>query len=342
MSGPERCGTNQAVDQARYNWGVDRHAETELARAVLAGEAQAFERFVEHFRSKVFHYSWLMCGKPEDAEEVAQETLLNAFEQFDELREPERVRSWIFRIAKNACLMQRRRSVFAPATSFRSTNCPRRRSRPDSPRPPTPSSCARELRAVLDRVILELPPPYRAVVLLRDIEELSTEETAQILDLRHGRGEDPAASRPAGHAPEAGLLPPQPLPGGPAQPQSHASDPGGARGTVFGVAHAVPPEPCDFRSLPARSAVGLAWSQRFRMATVVCPRPPSAPQEAPEARRAGPLAGAAPRVPIGISGAQRLDRRPVLPVRALLRNRRADALGPAGRRAWKAGCPSPR
>ena len=50
----------------------------------------------------------MMCGQREDAEEVAQEALLKAFESFDQLREPERVRSWIFRIAKNACLMKRR------------------------------------------------------------------------------------------------------------------------------------------------------------------------------------------------------------------------------------------
>src|ERR1017187_10851025 len=84
---------------------VDKLAETELARALLAGEANAFERFVEHFRSKVFHYSWVMCGSPEDAEEVAQETLLKVFESFDQLREPERVRAWVFRIARNVCLM---------------------------------------------------------------------------------------------------------------------------------------------------------------------------------------------------------------------------------------------
>src|SRR5450759_1493566 len=89
----------------RYNRGVDKLAETELARALLAGESHAFERFVEHFRSKVFHYSWLMCGSPEDAEEVAQETLLKVFESFDQLREPDRVRAWVFRIARNVCLM---------------------------------------------------------------------------------------------------------------------------------------------------------------------------------------------------------------------------------------------
>ena len=87
---------------------MDRPGETELARALLAGETDAFERFVEHFRSKIFHYSWLMCGQPDDAEEVAQETLLKVFQNFRQLREPKHVRAWIFRIAKNACLTQRR------------------------------------------------------------------------------------------------------------------------------------------------------------------------------------------------------------------------------------------
>ena len=162
---------------------MDRVGETELARALLAGETDAFERCVDHFRSKVFHYSWLMCGRPEDAEEVAQETLLNAFEHFDGLREPERVRSWIFRIAKNACLMQRRKSVFAPAHELSVEDLPPGAEPMGEERPPDAEYLRAELRAVLDRVIVELPPIYRAVVLLRDMEELSTEETAQILDL---------------------------------------------------------------------------------------------------------------------------------------------------------------
>jgi RNA polymerase sigma-70 factor (ECF subfamily) len=162
---------------------VDKQGEAELARAVAAGQPQAFERFVDHFRSKVFHYSWLMCGRPEDAEEVAQETLLKVFENFDQLREPERVRSWIFRIAKNACLMQRRKSVFAPAQELSLDELPPAEEVAGGARPPDLELLRSELRNVLDRVIAELPPAYRAVVLLRDIEQLSTEETAQILDL---------------------------------------------------------------------------------------------------------------------------------------------------------------
>ena len=160
---------------------MDRLGETELARSVLAGESDAFERFVDHFRSKVFHYSWLMCGNPEDAEEVAQETLLKVFQNIDQLRDPERVRPWVFRIAKNACLMQRRRSLFAPVHEV-PLDLAGSEPADDAPQPEV-LVLDSELRAVLDRVIAELAPTYRAVVLLRDLEQLSTEETAQILDL---------------------------------------------------------------------------------------------------------------------------------------------------------------
>ena len=162
---------------------MEQPDETALARALLAGEADAFERFVEHFRSKIFHYSWLMCGNREDAEEVAQETLLKVFESFDQLREPERVRPWVFRIARNVCLMQRRKSVFAPAHELSIDELPPSSEVPDSGQPIDSQYLRLELRAVIDRVVAELPPTYRAVVLLRDLEELSTEETAQVLDL---------------------------------------------------------------------------------------------------------------------------------------------------------------
>lgn len=154
-----------------------------MASAVIAGESDAFEQFVEYFRSKIFHYSWLMCGQREDAEEVAQETLLHVFESLEQLREPEHVRAWVFRIAKNACLMQRRKSVFAPTHEVSTDELLPGEEPSGAELPPDREYLRGELKAVLDRIIAELPANYRSVVVLRDMEELSTEETAQILDV---------------------------------------------------------------------------------------------------------------------------------------------------------------
>jgi RNA polymerase sigma-70 factor (ECF subfamily) len=171
---------------------LEREAEVELARQLIAGEPEAFDRFVEHFRAKVFHYSWLMCRNREDAEEVAQETLLKVFENFDRLHEPGRVRPWVFRIAKNACLMKRRKSVFAPSQELSLDDfLPQMDYKgghvklqiADWSGLPDDLLLQSEMKQVIDRAISALPENYRSVILLRDMEELSVLETAQTLDL---------------------------------------------------------------------------------------------------------------------------------------------------------------
>jgi len=158
----------------------------------MRGEANAFDRFVEHFRAKIFHYSWLMCGQREDAEDVAQDTLLKVFESFDQLREPERVRPWVFRIARNACLMKRRKSVFAPAQELSLDDFMPAMNHQgghaklqiaDWSGLPDRQVMQSEMKQVLDRAISELPENYKSVLLMRDVEELSTLETAQVLDV---------------------------------------------------------------------------------------------------------------------------------------------------------------
>ncbi len=171
---------------------MTREQETDLTRSVLAGDPVAFDTFVEHFRAKVFNYSWLMCGQREDAEEVAQDTLLGVFQHLDDLREPERVRPWIFRIARNACLTKRRHSVFAPARELsldefvpvvHGDGQHRHIEIADWSAIPDDTLLRSELKEHLDGAIASLPDNYKSVVLLRDVEALSTEETAQILAL---------------------------------------------------------------------------------------------------------------------------------------------------------------
>ena len=171
---------------------MEREAEVDLARQLMRGDANAFDHFVEHFRAKIFHYSWLMCGQREDAEDVAQDTLLKVFESFDQLSEPERVRPWVFRIARNACLMKRRKSVFAPAKelslddfipAINHQGGHAKLQIADWSGLPDHQLMRSEMKHVLDQAISELPENYKPVLLMRDVEELSTLETAQILDL---------------------------------------------------------------------------------------------------------------------------------------------------------------
>jgi RNA polymerase sigma-70 factor (ECF subfamily) len=155
--------------------------EVELTRRLLTGDKQAFDRFVDLFRSRIFQYSFLMCGQREDAEEVAQETMLKAFEKIDQLREPERVKPWVFQIAKNACRMMRRKSIFAPREEVSLEE--RAAHLSDGTPLPDKEVLRHELHDQLSAAIRALPQIYRAVFLLREVEQLTTEETAQILDV---------------------------------------------------------------------------------------------------------------------------------------------------------------
>jgi RNA polymerase sigma-70 factor, ECF subfamily len=172
-----------------YNQDVER-SEVELARALIEGKQDAFEEFVQTFRRRIFQYSFLMCGHREDAEEVAQDTLLKVFEKLNTLREPERIRSWLFRIAKNECLMKRRRSPFAPSHELSleqylsgEDGYPTRHQVVDHSILPYDEALRSEMNSALKLAIGALSPNYRSVILLRDMEELSTEETAEVLEV---------------------------------------------------------------------------------------------------------------------------------------------------------------
>ena len=163
--------------------GAQRAIEIELARDLLAGKPEAFDRFVEIFRSKLFQYTFLVCGQREDAEEVAQDTLLKAFERFQQLREPEHIRSWMFTIARNECMMKRRKSLFAPDHELSLDEQGLEQLVPDQGVGPDDELLRAELRDVLHDAVASLPENYRPVLLLRDVEELSTAETAHVLGL---------------------------------------------------------------------------------------------------------------------------------------------------------------
>jgi len=166
--------------------------EVQLARDLLAGRVGAFDHFVARFRSKLLNYSFLVCRQREDAEEVTQETLLRVFQNLNQLKDPKRVKAWVFRIARNACLMKRRKSVYAPERELSLDEFMPNSSQVDEHKRieiadwsalPDDRAFQAELRHALDSAIAELPEIYKTVLLLRDVEELTTEEAAEVLDI---------------------------------------------------------------------------------------------------------------------------------------------------------------
>ncbi|MEW6282324.1 MAG: RNA polymerase sigma factor [Candidatus Eremiobacterota bacterium] len=148
-----------------------------VARA-RTGERKAQEELLERSRQRVFALCFHLLG-PSDAEEAAQEALLKIFLRLEDLRDPEAFFPWALRVAGNLCRDSlRRRAVAAiPLDGVEvAADC-------GDPEAAAVASDQRErLRLAVDR----LSPALRDVLLLRDVEGLSTEDTAAALDLPAG------------------------------------------------------------------------------------------------------------------------------------------------------------
>jgi RNA polymerase sigma-70 factor, ECF subfamily len=161
-----------------------------LLDAVRRDEPAAFERFVERYGGRIYGFGLRMCGEREDAKDVAQETLLQAFQSLKQVAEPRALRAWLYRVASNACLMKRRRGKFEPVRELSLEELMPRldgealRDRIPDFRPlPDEAASRAELRAELRAAVEDLPASYRIVLVLRDMEQLGTHETAEALGL---------------------------------------------------------------------------------------------------------------------------------------------------------------
>lgn len=162
-------------------------ADRRLLDGIRRDDPGAFEEFVQRYGGRIYGFGLRVCGQSEDAKDVAQETLLRAFQSLKEVKEPRALRSWLYRVVSNACLMRRRKSKFEPERELGLDELmPKSRDEaeiqiPDVSRLPDDEAVREEIRSAVRAGIGELPPQFRTVLLLRDIEQLSTRETAEAL-----------------------------------------------------------------------------------------------------------------------------------------------------------------
>ncbi len=162
--------------------------EDGLVRALKAGDPAAFTQMVERYAGTVYNLALrLMDNNPGEAEEVLQETFISAFRGLEGFQARSKLSTWLYRIAYNAALMRLRKrqlptvSIDEPLTNEEGDPIPRQLV--DWGSAPDRILLHGELRHVLDEAIKALPETLRSVFVLRDIEGLSTAETAEILGL---------------------------------------------------------------------------------------------------------------------------------------------------------------
>lgn len=161
-----------------------------LVRAAAGGEKPAMERLLMRAQEVAFRFSLLVCGHAEDAEDVMQEALISTYRHVRRIERPEAFRTWLYRTITNACRMKRRKRVDEPAHVM-SLEGDRDGGGADgstfevADRAKGPDELAMNawLGKRLRRALGSLAPQYRYIVLLRDVEGLSTKEVASITGL---------------------------------------------------------------------------------------------------------------------------------------------------------------
>lgn len=167
-------------------------SDMDLLRQIQKGDESALQEFLRRFQAKIYGLSVRMLRHSQDAEEVLQDVALTVFQKAGTFKGEAAVSSWVYRITVNACLMKIRKrpkvqsipleEELGPAMSEEGMIA--------EPEPvadwtavPRDELERKELAARIEEAVAELPPEYRAVFVLRDVEGLSAEEACQVLNL---------------------------------------------------------------------------------------------------------------------------------------------------------------
>lgn len=166
---------------------VDAFDEAPLVDRARKGDTAAFTELVNHYERKIFRLAKHITQNDEDAEDVLQETFMKAYSHLDSFQGQSKFYTWIVRIGVNEALMKLRKrksgktvSLDEPTDTGEDTMI---REIAVWEENPEQKYSRDELREILDNAVESLKPAFRTVFVLRDIEEMSTEETASALEI---------------------------------------------------------------------------------------------------------------------------------------------------------------
>ncbi|MBX6366875.1 MAG: RNA polymerase sigma factor [Rhodospirillales bacterium] len=152
-------------------------SEEALVSRLRAGDPAAFEQVMRRHNGRLFRVARSILSNDSDAEEALQEAYIRAFSGIAGFKGEASLATWLTRIAINEALMRlRRRRESAPIEEGLAL--------PDSRPSPEQNAARRELRALVERALDSLPATFRAVFVLRAVEQMSVEETAAALGVR--------------------------------------------------------------------------------------------------------------------------------------------------------------
>jgi RNA polymerase sigma-70 factor (ECF subfamily) len=166
-----------------------------LVQQSQTGDTQAMERLILKYQGRIYNVILKMCGNPDDAAELAQETFVKVIESIDKFKGRSSFYTWLFRIAVNLTLNHCQRSARTATRSLDAEETePEGRAQQllkdllsdESAVDPAVLAQSRELCELAKRSLLTLEEPQRAVVVLRDIEGMDYAQIADVLNIELG------------------------------------------------------------------------------------------------------------------------------------------------------------
>jgi RNA polymerase sigma-70 factor (ECF subfamily) len=164
---------------------------TQATKLLRSNTPEAIEEALGLLQNTVYSFSMKVCGHPEDAEDTMQEVLFRSLRHLAKIQDPQALAVWLYTVTRNRCWRMRRKSANAPKATvaldeLMPDDAELGRLLEDASEGPEGNLLHAEQAQVLHRAVLQIPAPLRMVLVLHDMEELTTEQVATILGLQPG------------------------------------------------------------------------------------------------------------------------------------------------------------
>jgi len=175
-------GTANTVVNMVIKTGLERWTDEEVIERVRGGETALYEIILRRYNQRLYRVARSIVREDDEAEDVMQEAYVKAYENLHQFEGRSPFSAWLTRITVHEALARIRRrgkfdqldggedGEFAVEPAAKSLD-------------PEAATSQEEMARILEQALLHLPPQYRTVLLMRDVEEMSTSETAEALDL---------------------------------------------------------------------------------------------------------------------------------------------------------------
>jgi RNA polymerase sigma-70 factor, ECF subfamily len=166
--------------------GMDQKTEMDLISAAKSGDVNSFNKLISKYNQVIYNFSFKICRNEEKAKETLQDTLISIYKSLNSFDGKSKFSTWLYKVVTNNCLMMARSNKSGKHVSIDDDEYQVSLIDRDVVgiyETPSKKMLDDELKGKLDEAIKKLPLKYRLVFLLRDVEDLSIEETGKTLNL---------------------------------------------------------------------------------------------------------------------------------------------------------------